>query len=355
MKAGRTLGELAKELERQLAVKKDMIVPSALMTCRTNESGSCSLLVDESDQQRAYPISEHALRQLAEKTGIPFGYFERMRTEKPNLLDQNVNSWLHTEGAKNRMVRTLDGRVRAVLSQRYRRIDNYDLAEFILPILGGLPDAIVASAELTETRMYLKVVSPRITCEIAPGDIVNAGVAVCNSEIGHGALWVEPLIYRLVCSNGLIVSDGVLRKAHLGKVLAAEEDAVVVFKDDTLQADDKALLLKVRDMVEAAISDVRFKLACDKLRRSTGIKLTGDPVAAVEVLGNRFMLSENERTGVLRSLIEEHDLSAYGLVNAVTGYSQQLDDYDRATDFEVLGGKLLELSDSAWKEIAQAT
>jgi hypothetical protein len=33
------------------------------------------------------------------------------------------------------MLRTLDGQVRAVLSDRYRRLDNFDLAESVLPIL----------------------------------------------------------------------------------------------------------------------------------------------------------------------------------------------------------------------------
>jgi hypothetical protein len=52
------------------------------------------------------------------------------------------------------------------------------------------------------------------------------------------------------------------------------------------------------------------------------------------------------------------DLSAYGLVNAVTHFSQDVDDYDydydRATEFEALGGKLIELAAGDWKELAHA-
>ena len=44
----------------------------------------------------------------------------------------------------------------------------------------------------------------------------------------------------------------------------------------------------------------------------------------------------------------------YGLLNAVTGYSQEVDDYDRATEFEEIGGKMLELSISEWKQVAEA-
>jgi len=56
----------------------------------------------------------------------------------------------------------------------------------------------------------------------------------------------------------------------------------------------------------------------------------------------------------MRQLIAEGDLSAYGLVNAVTHYSDDVEDYDRATESEALGGKLIELSSSEWEELAEA-
>ena len=65
-------------------------------------------------------------------------------------------------------------------------------------------------------------------------------------------------------------------------------------------------------------------------------------------------LNDTERAGVLRHLIVEGDLSAYGLVNAVTHYSQDVEDYDRATEFEALGGKLIELAPGDWKELVHA-
>ena len=43
-----------------------------------------------------------------------------------------------------------------------------------------------------------------------------------------------------------------------------------------------------------------------------------------------------------------------GQVNAVTGYSQEVEKYDRATDLEALGGRLIELQAREWKEIAEA-
>ena len=65
-------------------------------------------------------------------------------------------------------------------------------------------------------------------------------------------------------------------------------------------------------------------------------------------------LNDNERAGVLRHLIAEGQLSGYGLVNAVTHYSQEVEDYDRATEFEALGGRLIDLPAHEWKGLAEA-
>lgn len=353
MKSGRSLVNLAQELERQLTTKRDLVVPSSLLQCRTDEGGDLRLIIDARQGDGEYGVTELARRQLAEKLKIPFTYFERMRTEQPALLDRNVNTWLQSDDDR-RMIRTLDGQVRAVLSDRYRRLDNFDLAENVLPILQRLEGARFESVELTDTKMYLKVVTPRVEYEIAPGDVVQAGIVISNSEVGCGTLSVQPLVFRLVCRNGLIAPDRALRKTHVGRTLHQDDDPVSVFRDDTLAADDKAFFLKVRDVVEAAVSEATFRQVAQKMQKARDIRLTGDPVKAVEVLANRYTLNESERAGVLRHLIVEGDLSAYGLVNAVTHFSQGVEDYDRATEFEALGGKLIELPASEWKALAEA-
>jgi hypothetical protein len=353
MKNGRTLVNLAQELERQIGSKQDLVVPSSLMQCSTDAGGNLKMAIEGRGGDGTFGVTNLARRQLAEKLKIPFMYFERMRTEQPDLLDRNVNTWLQTDGER-RMIRTLDGQVRAVLSDRYRRLDNFDLAENVLPILQRLPEARFESVELTETKMYLKVVTPQIKFEVAPGDVVQAGIVITNSEVGCGTLAVQPLVYRLICRNGLIASDHALRKTHVGRILQSGEESVNVYRDDTLAADDKAFFLKVRDVVEAAVSEATFRQVAQKMQKTLDIKLRGDPVKAVEVLANRYTLNENERAGVLRHLIVEGDLSAYGLVNAVTHFSQDVEDYDRATEFEALGGKLIDLAPTEWRGIVEA-
>lgn len=346
MKNGRTLVQLAEELQRQLASKRDMIVPTLLMNHQT-EDGETSIAISAPDGVQSYRTTELFRRQLADKLKIPFSYFERMRATQPELLDRNVNTWLRSE-PEQRMVRTLDGQARAYLSDRYRRLDNYDLMEHVLPMLKELPGARIESCELTPVRMYLKVVTPQVGYEIQRGDMVQAGIVISNSEVGQGTLSVQPLVYRLVCRNGLILPDAAMRKSHVGRSAEASENEITLFKDDTLEAEDKAFFLKVRDVVQAAVSEATFVLAAEKMRRTLGIGLAGDPARTVENLGVRYLLNEQERTGVLRHLVQGGDLSGYGLVNAVTAFAQDVEDYDRSTELEVLGGRLLDQKASEW-------
>ena len=60
-----------------------------------------------------------------------------MRSDAPALLAHNVNHWFKTQPAE-RMVRTLDGKARAFLSNRYRRLDNFDLLHAVMPVLAEL-------------------------------------------------------------------------------------------------------------------------------------------------------------------------------------------------------------------------
>ena len=113
-------------------------------------------------------------------------------------------------------------------------------------------------------------------------------------------------------------------------------------------------MLKARDVVKAAFDEKMFESNVNKLRDTTDRKLEGNPVKAVEVLGNSTGLLQGEQEGILRKLIEGADLSQYGLVNAVTAYSQDVDSYDRASDLEELGGKIVDLTPEEWKPIAVA-
>ena len=146
----------------------------------------------------------------------------------------------------------MGGTARAFLSNRYRRIDNLEIATAVLPIIGQMEGARFESCQITDSRMYMKVVNTRLEAEVVPGDIVQAGVIISNSETGMGAVSIQPLVYRLVCSNGMIVNDAQTRRNHVGRVNDMEE-SFRLYSEKTLAADDRAFILKIQDTVRACL------------------------------------------------------------------------------------------------------
>jgi hypothetical protein len=272
-----------------------------------------------------------------------------MLAEAPDLLAANVNAWHRINPAK-RMVRTLGGDMRAFLSNSYNRIENEEIAQVVFPILAELKGVNIVSCEVTDKRLYIHFVVPTIQGEVKVGDVVQAGGIIANSEVGCGAVSVSGLIWRLWCLNGAKTGE-TFRRNHVGREI---DDTEALWADDTREAEDRSILLKVRDMVKAVVDETRFKANLAKMQGLAGAKVTGDPTKAVEVLAAKMGVADFEKDGILRSLIEGADLTAWGLLNAVTAQSHTAKSYDRAVELEAAGGSLIDLNANEWKKILEA-
>lgn len=350
-----TLEDLATEILRQQETKRDYVVDTRRMAFSTTADGGSILSFDQGDPYEGVVsggVREHAHGQIADRLGIPTRYYRRLREEAPELLDRNVGYWFANVGDR-RLIRMLDGDVRAFLSDRYRRIDNIDLMHnAILPALGGDDGLHFQVAALSDSRMHLNIILPRVQAEIRVGDVVQAGVQISNSEIGSGALRVLPRLWRLVCLNGMIVPSKAMSKYHVGR--KADEDAYEIYRDDTLAADDVAFYLKVRDALTAALDETRFESLVATLRDAAESTPIVNPVAATRMLTQKYDLADTESTSILRHLSLGGDLSQWGLVNALTAAAKDADDFAREAEIEMLGGEVAALDGQVWSTIAAA-
>lgn len=352
MKFGRTLQELAIELDRRESVKKDYLIDTPKMHMDADSANAMlSITNDSTGETLILGINEVAHNQIGANLGIPSKYYDKMRSENPELLAQNVNSWFNKE-PKRRMLRTLDGTARAFLSDRYRRIDNFEIAQTVLPIIANMPDAKIESCEVTDERMYLKVVNPRLTTEVVPGDIVQSGILITNSEVGLGSVTIMPLVYRLVCSNGMIVNDAKMRRYHVGRGNEAAED-YTIYSDATLKASDEALMMKIQDTVRSVVDQTRFEKVVSMMRIAKEAKIAADAYipAMVELAANDFGYTKSEGQGILDYLIRGGDLSLYGFANATTRYAQDVASYDRSTALESVGYSILGMTSKQWHNL----
>ena len=156
MKTGKTLSELAVQLQANALNKLDYIADTREIML---DPGNSSMIVGSKDPLSA---TDHCHQQLSTWTGIGSRYYQKMKVESPALLAGNVNYWLHQEREKpvTRLVRSLNGKARAFLSDRYLRLDNEHIAETTLRALELVDDLTLISSDITESKLYMKFVFP---------------------------------------------------------------------------------------------------------------------------------------------------------------------------------------------------
>ncbi len=116
MKQGKTLQELGRELQRQRLNRQDFLADTRALEMESDFYGS-TLHLSLDGKTYGFGIGELAHQQIASRLNIPFRYYQKMQSEAPELLDRNVNTWFG-KNPERRMIRVLDGKVRAFLSDR---------------------------------------------------------------------------------------------------------------------------------------------------------------------------------------------------------------------------------------------
>ena len=365
MKVGRDLQELAREVMRQAESKRDFLASTENVGLKPIERGMALVLPEKGE----FPVGDIAHDQIAQHVDIPRKYYDRMRDEDPELLVENVDHWFKKQPAV-RLNRTLDGRVRAFLSDKFMPFDNYDFAAAALPILSQRK-LDVMSCEVTERRLYIKAVDQQLFRDVPVGHRMGDGthrifdtcapaIILSNSEVGFGRLVIETGVYTSGCTNLALFAKGGMRRTHVGarhKLLdnVDVEDLDEILSDQAKQKMMEALWLQARDVIGSAFDTGTMTKRIEQMEVAAGRMIPEKAVEKVmEIVQKQHGLSDGERGSVFEHLIAGGNLSQYGLHAAVTRAAADVDNYDRATELEYLGGRVLELPANQWKELAEA-
>lgn len=371
MKTGKSIVDLATEIQRRAESKRDVVASTESVSMVVSEEKTVQLAAGEriinalGDFPAVANINNIAHKQIAEFTGVPAQYYDRMRNEQPDLLVANVNRWFQVN-PKPRLLRALDGNIRAVLSNSYRPLENEDLAEVVLPILLEDQDLEITSCDITETRLYIKAVSKRIKADVPKGatygqghviyDTLSPAVIITNSEVGFGNLAVDYGVYTHACTNLATFpgKDGMKRR-HVGarNVLTEGQEIMHLLSDKTKRATDKAVWMQTGDVVRAALDEARFMATVERIKDTAERKIVGDVPQVVEATAVKFGMTKTQGNSILRHLIEGGSLTQYGLFNAVTRAAQDQESYDDASDMERAGARIVDLTAGEWRDISE--
>jgi len=348
-----TLDTLMQRVVEEDARNYDLLADTRRMSVSYDGMSEDILLnVDTADATESFTMNDHALGQISTDLGIPKRYFDRMKTDAPGLFKSNVHHWLYEE-PNRRMIRakktgndTFTGR--AWLSDRYRRLDNIEIAKRLLPEFDRLGTEVkFHNAAITDSKFYLRATFPAMEKAIKVGDPVQWGVQIKNSEVGAGMFDISNFVMRLICTNGMVVSK-VMSARHVGKRLGDN------LSDEAIVADDKAFWLAARDELRAAIDVTRFNEAMEVLTGTTEGTVITAPIGATERLAKAYSLSETEQEAVLTQLATAGDFSRWGALNAFTAAAKTVDSFDRQVEMEEMGWDIATLTENAWSKLAVA-
>lgn len=321
----------------------------------------------------AFKTSKHARRQICTWAKVPTQYADRCPSE---LLAINVNHWFKNgvdsdKGAPARMLRTMMPNellgitspiVRAFVSDKFNRFDNWDYVNAVFPVLEEYREQglIIDSCNIDEHTLNLKghidgieETILREGHELGQGHntyfVAKPGFSMRNGETGKSVIGFEPGTYDSGCTNLAIYRSESMKRYHLGRS-QADGELWSILSDETQRASNEALAMQIRDYARASLdsSGEVFQRTCNLLREKLGIQVKR-PEATMKLVAQEWGLTETETAGCVEALLTRGDMSVFGVQAAITQYSQEAEvSYERATDLEAIGGEVLEWSANRW-------
>jgi hypothetical protein len=328
--------------------------------------------------------------QIAESLGVPVKYLRRLRAERIDLYDINVNAWLQGRAGDPdglpeigpdgrsflfRSFRDPEGGLgigRALLSDHYKRLDNLD---FLLGALRGVKDSgvscLIKSCDLTENRMTVRFMCPEVQIvaqtllenyrnpftgtERGIGHyrpihdsggtepIMYAGFKISNSETGGGATVIVPEVTVKVCMNGLTITTDMMRSIHLG---GRNEEGIV---DWSARSERLALELVQSKTADAVATFVNYDYLAKVVERleAKASKRLEDPGKVVEIVSKQLSFTEQEQAELLNLFVAGGQVTSGGILQAVSALAQVVPDADRASDLEGMAIQAMELAFAA--------
>lgn len=366
-------------LKDQRVRRLDVVVPAERISSHAGrlEVPGTETVMDESGVTSAagfYTPTAACDSLISDKLGIGLNFLRWMRENRLDMYDATINALLHggpvpaqpgtlaldEDGGLRypaddrrfllRLLRgddALTGVARAFLSERYAVIDNLDvLVEALKAMRESGVTGQVTGCDLTDSRMYVKVEAPEVKA-LAPRllegyrspfgggqgsalPIVSAGFVLGNSETGHGSFSVTPRITVQVCRNGMTMTRDALRSVHLGGKL---EEGVITWSAETQRRALELVASKTRDAVTAFLSKGYLEGKVAEMEQESGVQVS-HPANTIREVVKAAKFPQAVEDDILNHFIRGGQLTAGGVMQAVTAAAQEVADADLSADME---------------------
>ena len=368
-----TLTRLLEKVRDDAARQADYIAPTHDLQKITDGDGNPQVVIEQrgGEPTKILHVNDVAFGQIAGHANIDVRTARRLQAGYSEQFDGLLNAIWQKEPAV-RMLRTHDGlalsdggvgTLLAFVSDKFKTFDNVNLLQSALPQLMESDARFqVVNATVTDKRLYLRLKSLVHTGDGAGvGDVMANGIGLQNSEVGAGSVSVYQIAWTLACLNGMQTQNKT-RSSHITS--GRDSDDWGKLSDEAKDADNRALELKIRDLVGIYSSRDSFDAVLESMKAAAAdiIDADADKAALVDNLGTVMKLSKKETGDVLNGLLDtigqsgyERDkpLSRATLINAVTAVSHKAD-ADDVDLWQQRGGALLSMRPADWQRVAVA-
>ncbi len=208
-----------------------------------------------------------AFSHLAARLSAPADFIRRL----PAPLQLATLNYLlcdRDEGAATTL-RLRGDEIAAVVSGRYCPMDSQELMETVragLVRFGVLKDVRVKSwaSGLVD---HLRLIFPSETTAIEVGDVSAVGIDIVGSSFAKSAIHVSPVIYRLVCRNGMRAAErrGAMSFRHVGDPQRLREGVAEAIPSALVHA--RGVMTQWKRAVSFMVEDVQRQV--EELRELT--------------------------------------------------------------------------------------
>lgn len=245
----------------------DDIVPSTCIKFEAHPDDNITVGdIDESEPWRHSTLHPHAVGQIAERFKIPQRYFKNLyfgNEWEKGLAAYVINEHLQNAPERRLLMRSVDGEVRGVLSDKYRRLNSMRI---FLAFLEGAQNtgSKLVDGHNGDTRGYLEIIRPEIVGFDTPLNGKNFAVfgsRIQSSDYGDGALQLNTFMMNVRCMNGL-VGNSLLREVHLGGRIPDN----LILSNETVEKDTEARAALVSDVMKQIYDPSSIKNMIEKIQ-----------------------------------------------------------------------------------------
>lgn len=352
-----SLTEIVQALQEQNLQKYDFVIPSKYIRMNGGDLNIINpekldevqkLLLETGIQSET--VNEEGIlslknldsihSQISQRLDIPKRYYDKMLLNSKNisLLDANVNHWFGLS-RKNYLLRTFvnkeknEGYARAILSDRYNVIDNYDV---MLATLDAVRESgmniQIESGDITDKNFFMRFIMPDV--EIQAPELLRqyrtpnsgnqnngiiTGFVISNSETGYGKFTISPRAVVLACKNGMIFKDDAFQKTHLGAKM--DEFSSIDWSENTRQKNYELVISQVKDAIKTFTSKEYLGSKISEII-DLGKKELNHPLDTMKNVTKHLSISEERERSILNYFVKGGTTNAFGVCQALTYFAQ---------------------------------